>query len=125
MNYKRTIILLSISIITVVLATAGITYAYLSFSAVQATPNVLNSACFDLAISDSSYINYIGYPMSQATAFQNLKPYNLTITNTCTDVVNTSYKVVLNVLNDSSPELLPHIKYSTNKCFGILYSRRG
>ena len=53
--------------------------------------------------------------MSKETAFKKLTPYNLTITNTCTDVINTSYKVVLNVLNTTSDVLLPHIYYSTDK----------
>ena len=113
-NYKKTIMLLSISIITLIIATAGVTYAYISTTGVQTTANVLNSACFKLSATGTSKINYIGYPMSKETAFKKT-PYSLTITNTCTDVINTSYKVVLNVLNTTSDTLLPYIYYSTDK----------
>lgn len=111
MNYKKTITLLSLSIILVIIATAGVTYAYLSFSGKQATPNVLNSACFNLTSTDASYINYTGYPTTEANAKNKYTPYEITLTNSCETAIDTNYQVVLNVLNTTSSSLLTKLGY--------------
>lgn len=109
-NNKRMIFLLVFSILVVVIATVGVTYAYLSVNAVQTNPNTLNSTCYEVSFTDQDRINITSYPMSSATAFSKLTPYKFTITNSCE--ANTEYQVFLNVLNTTSSKLLPYINYS-------------
>lgn len=110
MNNKRTIILLIMSIIIVIAATVGITFAYLSVSAVQTTPNTMSTTCYDMTFTDSNVINITGYPMSSTSAFAKLTPYSFSLKNNCE--ANTDYQIILNVLNTSSSNLLPYINYS-------------
>lgn len=114
MDTKKTIILLSLSIVIVIIATASVTFAFLSFNAKQSEVNVLNSACFNVAFTGENRINYIGYPMTKETAFAKLTPYKFTITNTCEDATDTSYQVMLNIINSTSPDLIPYIRYSVD-----------
>ncbi len=108
---KKTIFLLCLSIVIVIIATASVTFAYLSVGAVQEQANVLNSACFDVSFTEANLINVTGYPMSNETGLK-LAPYTMTVTNTCG--METNYKVLLNVLKGSSATLFPLINYSTD-----------
>ncbi len=109
-NNKRMVILLCISIITVIVATASVTYAYLSVGVEQKEANVLSSACFNITFSnENNKIDYIGYPMSEKTGLGKT-PYSFTITNTC-DTSN-NYKLLLNVFSSSSSELLKYIRFT-------------
>lgn len=110
MNNKKTIILLVISIVIVIAATAGVTFAYLSVNAVQTNSNVIETSCYSLNFTDSNSINLTGYPMSNASAFSKLTPYHFTLSNACEST--TDYQVIINVLNTSSSTLLPYINYS-------------
>ena len=109
-NNKRLIILLIISVLIVIAATIGVTYAYLSVNAVQTNPNTISTTCYDMEFTDSNRINITGYPMSNSNAFSKLTPYTFTLKNKCE--ANTQYQVILNVKNTSSSTLLPYINYS-------------
>lgn len=110
MDNKRTIILLILSILIVVAATVGVTFAYLSVSAVQTNPNTISTTCYDMTFTDSNVINITGYPMSSASAFTKLTPYQFSLKNNCES--NSEYQIILSVINTSSANLLPYINYS-------------
>ena len=82
------------------MATAGVTYAYLSLSDVQTTSNVISTSCFDVGFSETGDITPLSYPMNSGTAFTK-NPYKFTISkaNSCTTNIN--YQIYLNVINTS------------------------
>lgn len=95
---------------TIIVATASITFSYLSVSKVQSNPNTINTTCFNVSFTDSNRINITSYPMSNANAFSKISPYKFTLKNSCD--VNTEYQVILNVINTTSSKILPYINYS-------------
>ena len=109
MNDKKTIILLIISILIVISATVGITFAYLSVSAVQETPNTISTTCYDLSFTDSNIIKLTSYPMSDKKGLT-LTPYTFNIKNTCSGTSN--YQVLLNIKNTTTLDYLSYIHYS-------------
>ncbi len=110
---RKSLVLLSLSLITLILTTSGITYAYLNVGAVQKEENVLSTACFDVDFNDenSTSINYLGYPMSDNRGLKTT-PYTFTITNKCD--TSTNYDLVLNVKSTTDEKLLSYIKYSVD-----------
>jgi len=108
-NYKKQIILLMISILIVVAATVGVTFAYLSVGSVQTTANTISTTCFATTYTESNRINITSYPMS-TTKGLSLTPYTFTIKNTCN--ASSTYQVILNVKNTTSSALLTHMNYS-------------
>ncbi len=113
MDNKKLITLLCISIFIVIMTTAGVTYAYLSLSAVQTTPNVINTACFEVGFNPLSVFSPISYPMSSTTAF-NKTPYSFTISKGNSCETNINYKIYLNVMDGSTLDT-SYIKYSLDK----------
>lgn len=112
LNNKKYIALLILSIVIVVVATIGITFAYLSFNTNQADENVLETGCYNIDFQeDSSSISLdSAYPMSNDTAFSKIAPYKFTITNTC--ATGSGYQLILNIKNTTSTNLLSYINYS-------------
>ena len=108
-NNKKQIILLILSIAIVVFATIGVTFAYLSISAVQSSANTISTTCFATTYTESNRINITSYPMSTSKGLS-LTPYSFTIKNTCN--ASSTYQVILNVKNTTSAALLTHINYS-------------
>lgn len=112
LNNKKYIALLILSIVIVVVATIGITFAYLSFNTNQAGENIIESGCYNIDFQEnSSSINLdAAYPMSNDTAFRTIAPYEFTITNTC--ATGSGYRLILNIKNSTSDNLLSYINYS-------------
>ena len=120
MNKKLAIVLTSITILITIIATSGITYAYLSVSKTQTNPNQLNSTCFNVTFTETegSTItlnnqngNY-AFPMSETSASK-LKPYHFTITNTCSATnasQDTKYVITLSPLTTKNG-LTPYLDF--------------
>ena len=113
LNNKKYIVLLISSIIIVVVAAISITFAYLSYSSTQEGVNTLNTGCYNVNFTDSNIINLVSYPMSSASAFSKLNPYEFTLTNTCS--TSSKYQVYLNIINTSNSNLTQYINYSLDK----------
>lgn len=109
MSTKKLTVLLAISILISIAIISGITYAYLSVNAKQTTSNVIETTCFSTNFTESNKLNVTSYPMSNAKGLATT-PYSFTVTNNCSN--NTNYYVYLNILNNSSTNLLNYINYS-------------
>jgi len=103
------IVLLILSIITTIAIVSGVTYAYLTVNAKQTLANKIETGCFSTSFTSSNNINMTSYPMSSVKALK-LTPYKFTVTNNCNN--NNNYDLNLNILNDSSTNILNYINYS-------------
>jgi len=120
-GYKVTLGVLTIMILLTL--TIGTSYSYYSISDEQTNPNVITTTCFNVSYSEGSSsiaLNTTGnyaYPMSEATALANLRPYTFTITNNCTSAnakSGVNYVVTLNTLTDTPSTLTSSLKYKLN-----------
>lgn len=114
-GYKVTLGVLTIMILLTL--TIGTSYSYYSVGDVQSDTNELATACFkvtyngtDGAIGTSNINLTNSYPMSEDSA-NNLIPYTLTITNSCTSGPNIKYDVSLNTKSASNATLAPSLRY--------------
>lgn len=111
MKNKQKIFFLIISILTIIVATVGVTYAFLSVNAVQTDPNIIESACFSTTFTEGNSINLVSYPMSDTKGLTTI-PYTFSIKNNCSE--NASYQVILNIKNTTDSDVLKHIVYSVD-----------
>ena len=110
MSNKKIIIISTLSIIAVIIATASVSYASLSISKTESTANVMTSACFDLSLADQTPISLTkAYPVSD-TVGKGLTPYKFTLTNNCS--TTTKYTVILNIKATTPESMLNQIKYA-------------
>ena len=122
-GFKVTLGVLTIMILITI--TIGTSYSYYSISDVQKDPNELVTTCFNVSYKDDNGSSAIAlntpgnyaYPMSEAKALANLKPYTFTLTNNCTSANATSgvnYVITLNTLTASPSNLTGYLKYKLN-----------
>lgn len=122
-GYKVTLGVLTIMILLTI--TIGTSYSYYSISDEQESPNELTTTCFDISYNDNNGSSSIAlntpgnyaYPMSEASALANLKPYSFTLTNNCTSnsaKSGVNYVVTINTLTATPSNLTGHLKYKLN-----------
>ncbi len=119
-GYKITLGVLTIMILVTI--TIGTSYSYYSIASTQEDPNELTTTCFNVSYTEGTNgsINLPAtYPMSESSALANLKPYEFTITNTCTSENATNpinYVVTLNTITGNLPTLdLSKLRYKLNE----------
>lgn len=109
MKRKESLLVLSILfVVIIIIITFSTTYAYLSVGSKQAGTNSF-STCFSTYYQTTSDINLVSYPMSTENAMK-LTPHTFTIKNNCS--ISSNYKVILNVKDTSSPNIINYISYS-------------
>lgn len=119
-GYKVTLGILTVMILVTI--TIGTSYSYYSIASEQTDPNEVTTTCFNIEYTEgvNGSINLPAtYPMSESSALANLRPYEFTITNTCTSEnasSPTNYVVTLNTLTANLPTLpLSLLRYKLNK----------
>ena len=109
---KKYVIILSI-ILSIFLCCVfiGITYALWTLTNTQETTSSVATGCFSITYTDQDNISLQNtFPITDAKGLT-LKPYQFTITNTCT--LNSSYQVNLEILNTSTLDNM-YVKTSFN-----------
>ncbi len=113
MNKKKKIIIGIIVLVSIIVITLGVTYAYWQFIRKQEGENVVKSACLDISISDEA--NQISLqkamPISDVEATQ-LKPFTFTVTNNCQS--STNYSIRLESLEKTTLDS-KHVKTMLNE----------
>jgi len=103
MENKKTKIAI-ISIVSLILVTIGLTYAYWLVTKTQTNENVISSGCLDISLSneenDITLTNQ--FPMSDEDGMR-LVPYTFTVTNNCNTSVD--YQVALEAIGEESASI--------------------
>ena len=110
---SKTYILVVIGIISVIVITISITYAYWKVTKEQTGVNVVNSACLDVNIEkeqDDILLNK-AYPISDEEGLK-LTPYKFIVTNKCDS--SAYYNIGLEML-DETDLISDYVKYSLSE----------
>ena len=93
-----------ISVVALLLALIGVTYAYWLVTKTQTNSNIISSACLDITLdNESEEINLTSqYPMSDEEGMK-LTPYTFTVTNNCNTSVD--YQVALEATGDEATSI--------------------
>jgi len=101
MKPRKKILLIIISILSVVLLTIGITYAYWIITKTQTERNLITSGCLDITLTDKTDAITLQtqYPITNEKGMQ-LKPYTFTVSNNCNTSVD--YEITLESIGDKT-----------------------
>ncbi len=95
----KKIIYVVMGIISVILITIGVTYAYWILTRKQEGTNIVNTACLDIdMVGRNDILLEKAYPILDEEGLK-LKPYTFTITNNCNDYAD--YEISLEMLNET------------------------
>ncbi|MGM9834956.1 MAG: LamG domain-containing protein [Bacilli bacterium] len=96
MTKKKSIILISLSVLLMICITVGMSYSYFQKTKKQTITNVAATSCLDINLTGNNEIDLQNeFPISDEEGME-LVPYTFTITNTCTSPIQ--YDVVLESL---------------------------
>ena len=97
---EKKIIYVIIGIISVLLITIGVTYAYWILTRKQEGTNIVNTACLDIdMVGKNDILLEKAYPILDEEGLK-LKPYTFTITNNCEDYAD--YEISLEMLSETN-----------------------